>query len=61
VVWAAWLKSPTNVVPILILLLAGTQVTLSSVAVITSASLVVESGFLKYKYLEYRKRNICLA
>ena len=57
IVSATWLKSATNVIPIVLLLLLGMELTLNIVLVITSASLIAASILLKYKYVVYTRSN----
>lgn len=54
---ATCLKSITNIVTILVLLFLNIQFTLSKVAVIDSASLLIAVIYLKYKYFKARKIN----
>jgi len=53
IVGATWLKTATNIVPILVMLSAGMKLTFISVVAITSASLIAASILLKYKYILY--------
>ncbi len=53
IVGATWIKSATNVIPIVLLLSLGMELQLSTVMMITSASLITASIFLKYKYVVY--------
>jgi O-antigen/teichoic acid export membrane protein len=55
IVIATWLKSVTNIVPIILLLLLGMNLTLSTVMVIMSASLITAAVFLKFKYFAYTR------
>ncbi len=55
IVGATWLKTATNIIPILVMLLIGVKLTFVSVVAITSASLVTASILLKYKYIVYTR------
>lgn len=57
IVGATWLKSATNIVPIMLLLLLGTKLSLTTVVTIMSASLIAASILLKYKYIVYIKKE----
>ena len=57
IVSATWLKSATNVIPILLILFLGIELTLGTVVAITSASLITASILLKYKYVVYMRAN----
>jgi len=55
IVVATWLKTATNILPILLMLFIGMKLTFISVVAITSASLVTASILLKYKYIIYTR------
>jgi len=57
IVIATWLKTVTNIVPIILLLLLGTRLTLTTVVTLMSASLIAGAIFLKYKYVVYTKKK----
>lgn len=57
IVSATWLKSAINVIPLVLLLSLGMELTLSTVVAVTSTSLIAASILLKYKYFVYTRSN----
>ncbi|MHC4706505.1 MAG: oligosaccharide flippase family protein [Planctomycetota bacterium] len=57
IVSATWLKSAVNVIPILLILFLGVELTLSTVVAITSVGLIAASILLKYNYFVYTRSN----
>lgn len=55
IITGTWLRSAANVIPILLLIILGRNFSLSAVVAVTSASLIVDAVYLKWKYFNYSR------